>query len=486
MSFAQQFMTVIAGRVVAQVVIVATVPILTRIYSPEHLGVLSLLMGIASMARPLLTLRYEQALPQAVDEAEAGTLVGLALALAGGILLIGLPVAVVMGPWVAETYEAPELRWLVPALIPLLAGQVVGNLGNQWASFRQTFMPTAIHAGLSQIVRRALPVPLGLTILPNPYGLFVGALLAPWLGAIPLMRAFGRDIRQHLTFDRARLRVVAHTYRNFPIHLTGVSLLNMLSSAAPALVIGYFWSVREVGLFGQAYALFALPAGLFIEAAARAFYPRLAKDDRKGNAVPTLMRRFLMVLVDLTIYPMGVIAVIGPDFFAFVLGESFRASGEMARLIVPWTVMWVLFSPLSVIINVRQRQRALLKQTMVLTVLRVTVLVGFSALGDLHWAIMSFSLVIAAFMVGQLIWTLKIAEVELAPTLLRAGLRIGIALGLLAPGAAIRINGGALWLQIVVLALTSVVWAVVQVRTNPEFRTLLGSLLARFRSKRGS
>jgi len=55
--------TLAVGNGLARIVGLASIPILTRIYSPEHFGVLSVFTALLLILTPLMTLRYELAVP---------------------------------------------------------------------------------------------------------------------------------------------------------------------------------------------------------------------------------------------------------------------------------------------------------------------------------------------------------------------------------------------------------------------------------------
>ena len=83
-------------------------------------------------------------------------------------------------------------------------------------------------------------------------------------------------------------------------------------------------------------------------------------------------------------------------------------SGYMGRLMVPHIVMVLLWSPISVAVNVLHRQPAFLKQTVALTILRIGALWIGAASGSLLGAVFAYALVNAVFKVGQLGWLLGV------------------------------------------------------------------------------
>src|SRR5262249_45493535 len=112
-TFARHVMTLASGTAVGQVLLVLSLPVLTRLYSPADYGALA---GYASTLTVLLvmaSLRFELAIPLPEDDRVAGSLLALSLlSLAAMTGLVGVLV------WLAG--DALVARAKVPALEPYL------------------------------------------------------------------------------------------------------------------------------------------------------------------------------------------------------------------------------------------------------------------------------------------------------------------------------------------------------------------------------
>jgi len=92
------------GNLIAQIILVVSAPILTRLYAPEEYGVLGTYSALVMVLSVIATLRYELAilLPQQDEEAEQLTIMASALtvtmSLIIGVILWGIAVGV-DPPW---------------------------------------------------------------------------------------------------------------------------------------------------------------------------------------------------------------------------------------------------------------------------------------------------------------------------------------------------------------------------------------------------
>src|SRR5215210_587379 len=138
-AFARHVVTLASGTAIAQLLLVLATPALTRLYTPADYGTLAVYSSTLTVLLVLASLRYEAAIPLPEDEALAGSLLALTLAvLAGMVMLVSLLV------WLVG--DAFVTRANVPALGPYLWLLPVGLLGagtyqtlSYWAIRRRAF-----------------------------------------------------------------------------------------------------------------------------------------------------------------------------------------------------------------------------------------------------------------------------------------------------------------------------------------------------------
>ena len=88
--------TLITGTTVAQIIPFLISPILTRLYKPEEFGNFTLYMSFVSVFGVIATLRYDLAVVQPQDDADAKSIIILCLKINGVLtflLLLGIALA---------------------------------------------------------------------------------------------------------------------------------------------------------------------------------------------------------------------------------------------------------------------------------------------------------------------------------------------------------------------------------------------------------
>ena len=111
-------LTLVSGAAAAQVVVFAARPLLTRLFSPESFGVLTVVMSVLAVASPLASGGYRSAILLPRSETDRANVFGLA-----GIAMLGSTVLAALGVWLAPRLglaagpTALALVWLPPALL---------------------------------------------------------------------------------------------------------------------------------------------------------------------------------------------------------------------------------------------------------------------------------------------------------------------------------------------------------------------------------
>jgi PST family polysaccharide transporter len=107
-------------------------------------------------------------------------------------------------------------------------------------------------------------------------------------------------------------------------HMVGSDVLNSLRAQFPALVIGLFVVLHDVGLFNRAFQLLHLPLLVLSPALSNFLLPLLARSRAEPEQCRRHVRRTLRLFLAAAI-PVSVWIALGPDdLLAFVLGEEWR------------------------------------------------------------------------------------------------------------------------------------------------------------------
>lgn len=378
-SFARSAGVLVGGTAAAQALTILALPVLTRLYSPEEFSILAVYIALLTMISVIACLRLEIAIPLPQDDAEAANLLALALGLAlGSALLVGVCVFA-FGGWFFGALGQPHLRpygWLLPFGV-WLAGSYAAL---QFWSTRKKRFPTIARTRMMQ-AGSGLGAQLGLGWAgAGPVGLLLGHALMAGAGGVNLARqAWRRDRPALRGISRAGMAQALRQYRRFPQYSTWEALANNAAIQVPMILIAALAIGPEAGFVLLAMRALGTPVTLVGGAVAQVYLSRAPEEMRAGR-LPEFTTDVLKGLARVAVAPLVFIAVIAPPAFALVFGEEWRRAGELVMWMMPWFVLKLLSSPVSMVMHVRMMQRAMLGLMVTGLVLRLAMTLGAHAI----------------------------------------------------------------------------------------------------------
>ncbi len=405
-SFVRSVLVLGGGTAGSQAILILSVPLLTRLYSIEAFGALAVFMAFLSTISVVSSLRYELAIPIAEDEEEAVHVVVLAFLVALVISALTLLVVALFRTPIASAVNVPALAnylWLLPLSLLLLSTY---QIFNYWAIRVKAFRAIA-RTKLTQSVS-SMAIQIGGTAF-GPLALILGNVVGQGAGMTSLgALAFKNRWPMFRSTQVKDLSWVAQRHRKFPLFATWGGLLNVVGTQLPPILFAIFFSPAAAGLYALANRVLSLPMTFVGQAIGNVFFAKAADARRDGN-IDILVAQVHQKLVQIAMPPVLILAVVGPDLFAWVFGPEWREAGVFARLMAPMLYFQFILSPISTLFSVldKQEQGMLLQGVMVM--IRCSALILGAWLNDLRLAIVLFSLGSAISYFIFLLWSIWIS-----------------------------------------------------------------------------
>ncbi|WP_235206202.1 lipopolysaccharide biosynthesis protein [Stutzerimonas stutzeri] len=402
--------TLAVGNGLARVVGLAAIPILTRIYSPEHFGVLSIFTALLLILTPLMTLRYEVAVPLPGRDGTAMNLMALSAILIVATSLTLSCVLWLAGPILLTMASMEALipyRWLLAIALPS-AG--LYELLLIWAVRRRAY-PAIARTQLQQsAVGSIAKVALGGMGMAS-LGLLAGQVLGAGAGTVTLMQRFQVDAKRywrHVTLSRIRFMV--HRYKGFPSYRLPSQLLLLLSSQAPLLLTASLYDPKTTGQLGLALMTLALPMNLLGHTTSKAYYAEIASIGRKHPAkIRAITYSVIKRLLALSLVPTLMLLAFGRDLFSIAFGEEWVLAGELASMLAIYLMFQFMHAPVSHLLAIYEGQRLLLALNLQRAGLTAACFAAAHFLDlPITTVIMLYALTLSAHYLFSLLLTLKV------------------------------------------------------------------------------
>lgn len=358
------------GTAFAQALAVLALPILTRLYTPAEFSVLAVYVSLLAILSVSACLRMEIAIPMPERDEDAASLLALALCSSAGVALLA-GVAVMLFPeWISTRLGVPTIEpylWMVPLGIWIASTYAAVQY---WSTRKKKFPRIALTRMTQALGGAGTQIGAGLAGM-GPFGLLFGHMISGGLGVFGLARDAWREDRGALRSVRLQsMRHMLLQYSRFPKYSTVEALANTAGSQLPVILIAAFAIGPEAGYLMLASRVMAAPMGLIGGAVAQVYLSRAPEDLRLGRLAETTTRIF-GGLVKTGVGPLLFAGIVAAPVFSLVFGTEWGRAGDLVAWLVPWLVLQLLASPVSMVMHVRMQQASMLLLTTFGLTLRV-------------------------------------------------------------------------------------------------------------------
>lgn len=347
-------LALVGGTAMAQVITLASTPILSRLYGPAAMGELGLFAAFLGVAGLLVTARYELAIPGARDEADAALLLRLSMRLAV-ILSIASALALVV---------LRARAWLTFELLPWWAALVAvpALIAFGWFSaLRYWHLRRRDYDGIARVVvvqsggRAIASIGLGM-VSGSSAGLLAGEVIGRVLGVTRLLSRLRLDESWRASAGRPTGET-ASRHRSFPALLLPSGLLDVLALSLPVPLISSTYGVAAAGTFLMVQRLSLLPAALVAGGAGDVLHVGIVEAlAAGGGAARALLGRAALRLLGAALVVFLPAAALAPWVLPRFLGPAWVTATPLFLALLPWSAANLVVSPLSRVLAVSDRK----------------------------------------------------------------------------------------------------------------------------------
>lgn len=349
------------GTVVGRIIMVCSLPIATRLYTPYDFEILAVYIAILSIIIVVSNLRFNMAISLPQDKETAANLLALSFSSALTIFFV-LVFAVFFFPnTLSEIIGQPQFssyEWMVPFGVIFAAGyqalQYWASRNHRFDLVAKTHITRAIGGSGSQLSLGAYGI--------GSFGLLIGHFIHSGLGVLSLMRDLLRKDREAMT--SVNLKTMKHTflaYKQFPIYSVPEALANAVGYHVPVIIIAAM-SGPDAGYLALAIQVLAIPMALVGQSVAQVYLAEAPQRHHEGRlgvfTMKTSLTLFKIAFVVLT--PVGLSA---PFLFPLIFGSEWGPAGKLVLWMTPWFILQFTASPISTVLHIMGKlQYAMLLQ----------------------------------------------------------------------------------------------------------------------------
>ncbi len=341
--FRQDILALASGNVAVQVISILSYPVLTRLYPDEVFGQYALFNSIVIILSFAITLRYEVAIPLAVNNDEALILKRSAIKIAVFITILLSLVAILIE--VFNLYK-PLKSYLIFIPIVALTTSIL-QVYRYWhlridslvSYFKYLFSYRILYVGL------ALFIAFFYINLTN--GLITALITASVLIFFTFLFFRPRDFWQNIKIDEVR-NTLTKNYR-FPKFALPSIIIGTISFQLPIFLITEYFGPSTTGQYSVAFGLLVLPNNLLITRISESLYQNYGLKDK--HEIKSVVLKIWRALTGLLILPLILLFFFSEEIFVAILGDEWRLAGIIGRYMVPLIFLSSLSTSVSSLIH---------------------------------------------------------------------------------------------------------------------------------------
>ena len=356
--FIQNIAVLMSGTLIAQIITAASMPLLTRLFTPVAFGVLGMLSSVVNLITNASSLRYDMAIMIPEEDDDAANLLLLSFFIIIAICLLTLVAVAIGRHHIAAWVDSPEFgHWLWWAPLMIFFGGIYQTL-NFWCSRQKEFKRLSISQVFAAGGSAGAKTGAGFLGMGTG-GLVGGQIIGQAAATFVLAYQVFRDDTQQLfrSLSRLRIKALAKKYADFPRYNAPMTLLNGLTNGMPVLLFGVFFGPAVAGYYSIAYLILKIPVTLISGSLRKVYLQRASEKAHNDESLFTDLWQVSSLLFAVGILPVIIAFFLAPWGFEFVLGDDWTESGLYAQPLLIYLLFVLMSTPATALIPVINIQR---------------------------------------------------------------------------------------------------------------------------------
>lgn len=333
---------------IAQVILIITTPIITRLYSPAEFGEFTIFSNIAMILIPIINARYDLLIVNAKNDRSANILSQISFLISLLILLILIPILAI-SVWLYPNFIL-DFIFIIIMLFLVSLTNIFTNYLNKERKYKVLSLINVFRAGSMAL----LQIIFGLLSLGS-LGLIIGFSLSYITGITLGYKTFKKHF--NIVRNKEETKALFLENKNQLVYSTPSILLNSLSFSVVVFFIGILYTNTEVGIYGMAIRVLGIPVTIISLGLSKIFMQQ-ANDYyiERGN-FRNLLLKFSSTLVIVSIILYVPLYLFSEELVNILLGHSWVDAITVIKIVIPLFVIRLIVSTVSLSVIVLQKQQ---------------------------------------------------------------------------------------------------------------------------------
>ncbi|HDB3508018.1 TPA: type 8 capsular polysaccharide synthesis protein Cap8K [Staphylococcus aureus] len=333
---------------IAQVILIITTPIITRLYSPTEFGEFTIFSNIAMILIPIINARYDLLIVNTKNDRSANILSQISFLISLLILLILIPIFVISA-WLYPNFIL-DFIFIIIMLFLVSLTNIFTNYLNKERKYKVLSLINVFRAGSMAL----LQIIFGLLALGS-LGLIIGFSLSYIAGITLGYKTFKKHF--NIVRDKEETKALFLENKNQLVYSTPSILLNSLSFSVVVFFIGILYTNTEVGIYGMAIRVLGIPVTIISLGLSKIFMQQANDYYIEHGNFRNLLLKFSSILVIVSIILYVPLYLFSEELVNILLGHSWVDAITVIKIVIPLFVIRLIVSTVSLSVIVLQKQQ---------------------------------------------------------------------------------------------------------------------------------
>ncbi|PZI70918.1 type 8 capsular polysaccharide synthesis protein Cap8K [Staphylococcus aureus] len=333
---------------IAQVILIITTPIITRLYSPTEFGEFTIFSNIAMILIPIINARYDLLIVNTKNDRSANILSQISFLISLLILLILIPIFAISA-WLYPNFIL-DFIFIIIMLFLVSLTNIFTNYLNKERKYKVLSLINVFRAGSMAL----LQIIFGLLALGS-LGLIIGFSLSYIAGITLGYKTFKKHF--NIVRDKEETKALFLENKNQLVYSTPSILLNSLSFSVVVFFIGILYTNTEVGIYGMAIRVLGIPVTIISLVLSKIFMQQANDYYIEYGNFRNLLLKFSSILVIVSIILYVPLYLFSEELVNILLGHSWVDAITVIKIVIPLFVIRLIVSTVSLSVIVLQKQQ---------------------------------------------------------------------------------------------------------------------------------
>lgn len=344
------------GTVIAQVVNILVQPLLTRIVSPENLGIYTYVVSLATMVIPIATLKVDMLIVTDATDEDAQYTTDVCILL-NFIVSAVFVFVIVIGSHVSENNvfnKYGRISYFAPLLV------FTNGLRFLFISYNNRYQKYRLISAVAiirEIARAVIQVALGV-LTGGPVGQIAGYAVSPVFGLHLQMKEYIQKFKHRRCISWETVRnVIFDKGRKQILYLVPAQFINSFSASLITVSISTLYTATTLGYYSAGARVLDIPILFITSNVSKVMFQRVSEYSEKKKPIFKLVLSVVAVLSAVSFAGFTVLYIIAPQLAEIAFGNGYAVSGTYIRCLCVMYAVRLVASSFSGLYTVFKKQK---------------------------------------------------------------------------------------------------------------------------------